>query len=119
MPRKKHSISRRGVIRSGIAGAAAVSLGSLLSQRPARAEDLPMLAEDDPTAQTLGYKADAAEVDTTKFPKRAGADGDKQFCDTCQLYVAEGDGAAGKCSIFPGKLVAAKGWCNAFLPKTG
>ena len=31
--------------------------------------DAPLLAENDPTALALGYKADAAKVDKTKFPR--------------------------------------------------
>ena len=72
------------------------------------------VTEDDPTAVALGYKHDAAAVDTAKFAKRAGEAGAKQFCDNCALYVDQGDGW-GTCSIFQGRLVAAKGWCNAWV----
>ena len=60
---------------------------------------------------------DATTVDTAKFPKRAGDAGATQFCDNCQLY--QGGDEWGPCSIFPGKAVAAKGWCNAWVPKQG
>jgi len=84
------------------------------SAMPRLAAAADKLEEDDPTAIALGYKHDATAVDTTKFPKRAGDEGAKQFCDNCSLYVDEGDGW-GQCSIFPGKLVAGKGWCNAWV----
>ena len=71
--------------------------------------------EDDPTAMALGYKEDASQVDTGKYPKRAGEDGAKQFCDNCALYA--GDGEWAPCSIFQNRLVAGKGWCNAWVPK--
>jgi hypothetical protein len=74
-------------------------------------------------AAALGYIHDATKVDTAKYPKRAGAEGAKQFCDNCLFYQqgglkAEGlEGEAGKCVIFPAGLVAAKGWCNSWSPK--
>ena len=61
----------------------------------------------------------AAQVDTAKYPKRAGEAGAKQFCYNCNLYNAAGEEGWGPCQIFPGKQVAAKGWCNAWVPKAG
>jgi len=71
------------------------------------------LSENDPTAQTLGYKADAATVDTTRYPKyQAG-----QACANCQLYQGKSGDTSGPCPVFAGKLVAAKGWCSAYVKK--
>src|SRR5262245_36350018 len=39
----------------------------------------------DPTAEALGYVEDAKKADTKKFPKRAGAEGAKQFCYNCMF----------------------------------
>ena len=75
------------------------------------------LDESDPTAIALGYKADAEAVDVSKFPKRAGEEGAKQFCSNCALYK-DVDGEYGTCSAVPGKLVAAAGWCNVWVIKT-
>jgi hypothetical protein len=75
----------------------------------------PQLLESDPLAVALGYKKDAATVDTTQYPKRAGAAGATQFCNNCALYSAGADGL-GSCTAIPGKLVAGKGWCNAWIP---
>lgn len=72
--------------------------------------------EDDPVAKALGYKKDASKVDTKAFPKRAGAEGKKQFCDNCMFYAAEGP-KQGKCQIFQNRLVEAKGWCNSWAVK--
>jgi len=75
--------------------------------------DAPMLSESDPTAQSLGYKANAEQVDKAKFPKyQAG-----QTCANCQLYQGKAVDAAGPCPIFGGKQVSAKGWCSAYVKK--
>ena len=84
----------------------------------ARAADTALvpLTEDDPTAKALGYYKDASKVDIKKWPKRAGAEGKKQFCSSCNFFTADGK-TQGKCSIFVGKSVQAKGWCNTWTPK--
>jgi hypothetical protein len=71
-----------------------------------------MLGEAEPQAVGLGYKALATAVDKAKFPKYA----DGQVCSNCQLYVSKSP-EAGTCAIFPGKLVAGPGWCNAWVKK--
>ena len=109
---------RRRFITVAATAAAAVPLASLLRALPAHADDMPKLSEDDAQAKALGYKHDASAVDTTKFAKRAGDAGATQFCDNCQLYQG-GDAEWGPCSIFPGRAVAAKGWCNAWVLKQG
>lgn len=110
--------SRRRFMTIAAGAAATVPLASLMSALPARAGDLPQLSEDDAQAKALGYKHDASAVDVTKFPKRSGDAGSTQFCHNCQLYQG-GDAEWGPCSIFPGKAVAAKGWCNAWVAKAG
>ena len=78
----------------------------------ARADDLPPLAESDPTGSALGYKEDASQVDASKFPQHKPT----QTCLTCNFY--QGSGPRGACTLFPGKSVAGKGWCSAFAAKT-
>lgn len=80
--------------------------------RMVRADDLPPLAESDPTGSALGYKEDASKVDAAKFPAHKPA----QICAGCSFY--QGTGPRGACTLFPGKSVAGKGWCSAFAPKT-
>ena len=72
----------------------------------------PMLAETDPLAVGLGYKADTTKVDAAKYPKHTAA----QKCSGCALFKGAA-GAAGGCQIFAGKQVAANGWCGAFAAK--
>ncbi len=71
------------------------------------------MSETDPQAQALGYKANAATVDRTKFPQFATGQG----CANCQLFQGKATDAAGACPIFAGKQVSAKGWCSAYAKK--
>ena len=71
------------------------------------------LDEKDPQAVALGYVADAAKVDTKKFPKFAAG----QNCANCALYQGKAGAASGPCALFPGKDVTAKGWCQAYAKK--
>lgn len=68
--------------------------------------------ENDPTATALGYKEDAAKVDTAKFKNYAkGHD-----CTNCNFYKAT-SGAVGACAILGNRLVVGKGWCSAWVKK--
>lgn len=90
----------------------------MLASRPAAAQSaLPKVDEADPVAQALGFKLDATTVDTTKYPKRAGDAGAKQFCSSCSLYQGKDGDEFAPCTMFPGKAVAKGGWCNAWAPK--
>jgi hypothetical protein len=73
------------------------------------------LEESDPTATALGYRHAAADVDPGRYPRYQ----DGQACANCNLFQAGvGDDAGwGGCSIFPGKLVNANGWCSAYVAK--
>jgi hypothetical protein len=68
-----------------------------------------LLSESDPQATALGYKADA-----TKAEKRTDA---AALCSNCGLYTGKEGEASGPCAIFQGKLVAANGWCTAWVKK--
>jgi hypothetical protein len=106
---KLTSISRRRVLLTGALASAAAVLG-----RSAAASEV-RLEESNPQALALGYFEDAAEVDVTRWPKKAQPGGDTQLCSNCVLYSASPDGWGG-CTIFPGKLVKGAGWCNAWAP---
>ncbi|MFK8029078.1 MAG: high-potential iron-sulfur protein [Gammaproteobacteria bacterium] len=107
-----NDISRRQFLRGSCASA--LALGGLSVSTAANAEGA-KLTEDDPTAMALGYKHDATTVDVEKHPKRAGDAGKDQFCKNCVLFGKEGDGEWAPCSLFQGRLVAGKGWCNAWV----
>ena len=105
-------IARRELLRGTLTVTAALPLASLPIVLHA---DGHRVSEDDASAKALGYKHDATTVDTAKYPRRAGTDGANQFCDNCKLYSAGSENGWGACSIFPGKEVNAKGWCNAWI----
>ncbi|MBN8510297.1 MAG: high-potential iron-sulfur protein [Burkholderiales bacterium] len=71
------------------------------------------LDEKDPQAVALGYVADAAKVDTKKFPKYAAG----QACANCALYQGKATDPWGGCPLFGTKQVAGKGWCSAWAKK--
>ena len=98
--------SRRQFIIYSAAGLASLSM---TNQANAQA----MVAETDPQAAALGYKADASKVDKAKYAKYAAG----QKCDNCALYQGKPGSAAGGCSLFAGKQVAAKGHCSAWAKK--
>lgn len=85
----------------------AVGLGLLGSGLAVQAQA--MVAETDPQATALGYKADTTKVDNKKYPKHQAS----QNCANCALYKKASD-KAGACAIFAGKQVAAAGWCSAW-----
>jgi len=71
------------------------------------------LAETDPQAVALGYKADTTKVDAKKFPKHAAT----QNCANCALFQAKAGDKTGGCPLFAGKSVTANGWCSAWAKK--
>ena len=79
------------------------------------ASDLPKVAEDDPSAAALGYLEDTTKVDAAKYPAHGGDV--SKMCVSCALYTGKDGDDYGPCAIFPGKSVAAKGWCTAYAPK--
>jgi High potential iron-sulfur protein len=74
----------------------------------------PHLAENDPAAQALGYKQDAAKVDRARFAKYQSG----QNCATCQFFGGRPGDAFGGCPMFGTKDVAAGGWCNTYIKRT-
>ena len=99
--------SRRRFIKLTAIGLAAAPFANALLSGTARAAD--MVSETDPQATALGYKADAAKAE-----KRTDATAN---CANCGLYTGKAGDASGPCAIFQGKLVAANGWCTAWVKK--
>lgn len=103
-------LSRRGFVKG--AGAAATVAGTGFARAVRAESQLPRVAEQDPMAKALSYAEDATSVDAAKrFSGR--------YCNNCVLYAGTPDDDWAACSIFPGKVVAGKGWCSAWAPKTG
>jgi hypothetical protein len=112
--KKDKVIDRRGFLKMGMkAGGGMLALSAI----PLHLLADDKVTEDEALAQAMGYKLDASAVDTAKFPKRAGEAGATQFCYNCALYAGEADAEYAPCSIFQNRLVAGKGWCNAWVAK--
>jgi len=109
---RDENLTRRNFLRSL---AAALPAGAVLLHSEVQAEDLPKLDVNDPTAKALVYVEDAADVDTSNPLAARFEPG--QDCANCAQIQGE-DGAEWRpCGIFPGKLVASKGWCSVWVAK--
>jgi hypothetical protein len=98
MKKQSTDMSRRSLLKGFVAiPVAAVAAGFQTSAHAA-----PMVSVDDPMAKALGYT------------EKSAVDG--KSCANCQLYSGTG-GASGPCTIFPGKEVAATGYCNSWVAK--
>ncbi len=103
-------IARRKFIQlSAVAAAGCI----MPTGREAQAQDLPKLALDDPMAQAMKYTHDASEVD----PATRANPAPEQDCANCALIQGTDGDEWRPCQIFPGKLVAAAGWCAVWAPK--
>ncbi len=98
--------NRRTFILQSVTGLSAAAVASHASAQA-------MVAENDPQATALAYKADASTVDKAKQTKFAAG----QNCGNCALFQGKASDAAGGCPLFAGKRVATKGWCNAYAKK--
>lgn len=90
-----------------------VAAGSLLIGAGVKAIAAELVAENDPQAVALAYKADATKVDKSKQPKYAAG----QACNNCALYQGAAGSAAGNCPLFADKQVSAKAWCSTWAKK--
>ena len=91
-------------------GAAATVVTAGFATPAFASTDLPRVNEDGPMATALSYVHDARTVDAAKRLS-------DRFCHNCALFAGTPDDEWEKCSIFPGKAVAAEGWCSAWAPK--
>lgn len=105
---------RRTLLKNVLAGAAALSAGSLVRDAAAQGA-VPHLGEKEPLAVAMGYVHDAKKVDATKTPQfKPGSK-----CSNC-IQVTGKDGVQWRpCNLFPGKLVNADGWCKVWVVKPG
>lgn len=107
------NVSRRKFLQSL---AVALPAGAALLNHEVQADDLPKLEESDPVAKALVYVHDAADVDTSN-PLAARFEAG-QDCSNCAQIQGEEGAEWRPCGIFPGKLVANKGWCSVWVPMT-
>ena len=99
--------TRRQFVLTVLPAALALGAARAASAQPAKLE------ESDPTAVALGYKMDATKVDAKKFTTYAPG----TPAPTASSTAARPAKRSGPCAAFGGKLVAAKGWCSAWVKK--
>jgi hypothetical protein len=95
---------RRTVLRQLAIGLSLAPLAAL-DARGTRAADMPLLSEQDPAAKAEHYVEDASRAQEAT----SGA-----LCSNCSVYGGADGAAQGTCTIFPGKLVKAAGWCKSW-----
>jgi hypothetical protein len=101
---------RRTVLKGALLGVAAIPVAALVGDR---AEAAVILDVNDPQAKSLGYVEDASKVDPKANPNYKPG----QICANCmQAQVKAGEKHI-PCNIFPGKLVAADGWCKVWVKR--
>jgi High potential iron-sulfur protein len=105
--------ARRRFLKLVFAGAAATPLSGALGLRRAQAQET--VSPDDEMAKELGYVEDASQVDAGAWPTYE----DGQTCANCQLFRGQEGEETGPCDIFMGNLVAAAGWCSAWVAREG
>jgi len=94
---------RRALLKQAALGLSIAPLA--LGRSPAaQGADLPLISETDPAAKAVHYVEDASRA------KEAASGTD---CSNCSLYGAAG-AKQGTCTLFPGKLVKAAGWCSSW-----
>ncbi len=99
--------SRRQFILTVVPAALAVGTATQALAQAAKVD------ENDPAAKAIGFKHDATKVDAAKYPTYAKG----KVCSNCQLYQGKAGDAQGPCPIVGMKLVAAGGWCTAYVKK--
>jgi hypothetical protein len=97
MKDQTHDKGRRSILK-GLIGIPVLAVAGFKSTASYAA----MLSADDPTAKALSYT------------EKSTVEG--KSCSNCMLYQG-GTAASGPCPIFPGKDVAATGWCKSWAAK--
>jgi hypothetical protein len=110
------SFSRRAALKTLMtAGSAFGALAVLPIEHASAAADAakPHLTLQDPTAVALAYTENGDKVDASKFPTYKPG----QHCGNCMQSKGDPKDAWLACNLFPGKMVAAKGWCKVYVKK--
>lgn len=103
MSKNDSRTSRRKFMRVAGSGLAVLPLVHFIPVRTAAGAEMPPVTADDATAKALAY----VDVSTTSG----------QQCDNCNFWQG-GSAERGGCQLFPGKSVAAKGWCKSWIKKS-
>jgi len=108
----RSKLTRRRFLRNA---AVAFPVGVVVLEGPAMAQEVPHLDPEDATAKALLYVPDAKDVDTSNPAAARFEEG--QHCGNCVQLTGEEGAEWRPCNIFPGKLVAAAGWCSVWAAK--
>jgi len=104
------TVTRRNVIKNL---SLAAGLSAALPWRQTQGAAPPHLDEKDPAAVALAYVENAARVDVKKYPDFVKG----STCENCLQLQGSPGTSYRPCSLFPGKLVAAGGWCKSWTPE--
>jgi len=100
-------MNRRLLVKNLLAAAGGAAL---LPARHVMGAQSAHLDVQDPAAVSKGYVEDAGRVDAKKYPAFVKG----SSCDNCLLLQGTTGPAYRPCELFPGKLVAVKGWCSGW-----
>lgn len=103
-------VTRRTFLLKAVSVAGAMAI--LGSRAAATSTDI-KLTENDKMAMILGYRMDTTKADNKKYPNHEKT----QMCNGCANFRGKATDAFANCAIFPGKLVANKGWCSSWVKK--
>jgi hypothetical protein len=94
------NITRRALVIRGLVVGMIIPFQTISVVRA----ETPSLDPNDPTAKALGYITQSTKP------------GEK--CSNCSQFQGSAGSAQGPCTIFPGKSVAAAGWCLSWVKKS-
>jgi hypothetical protein len=75
---------------------------------------LPRLDPKSTLAVSLGYVADASQVDTAKYKNHVAG----QKCANCILFLGAANAIDGPCQVFQGSSVPTAAWCSSYVKRT-
>jgi high potential iron-sulfur protein len=96
------NMTRRALVKGGLVAGALVPIAGLFINTVAHA-DASALDPSEQTAKALNYVTKSTKSDAS--------------CANCSQYQGKAGDAMGPCGIFPGKSVAAAGWCSGWAKK--
>jgi hypothetical protein len=111
MSRKSFHPGRRRWLKLGWAAALSIAIPRVARAQASKPDAPPTrVDENEPQAQALGYKEDAARVDKAKFKNVQPG----ERCSNCKFFKGRAGDPWGPCDVFDGRKVSAKGWCAAW-----
>ncbi len=106
--------SRRRLLQQSLIAATFIPAMGLRSATSLAAPP-PALTPDDPAAIALAYTEKASSVDAKLNPTFKP----DQNCANCVQFQGKASDTRGACNLFPGKSVAAAGWCKVWAKRPG